>query len=90
MGRLAPALNKSNNMYALIETRSHNGKPVTYKVYYNDVLFELHDIEINGTWHDLSKMTELRRDTLYFYMLSNVNVWKEIRKFERETYDAFF
>ena len=77
-------------MYALIETTSNNLKPVTYKVHYNDVLFELHDIEINGTWYDLSKMTELRRDTLYFYMLSNVNVWKEIRKFERETYDAFF
>jgi len=70
-------------MYALIETKSHNNKPVTYKVYYNDVIFELHDIEINGTWYDLSKMTELRRDTLYFYMLSNVNVWKEIKKIER-------
>jgi hypothetical protein len=71
-------------MYASIKHHSSNDKDLVYHVYYNDVMFELHGIEINGTYYNVLSMTEKRQVCLYYYMVSRIIVWKAIRSFEGE------
>ncbi len=71
-------------MYSSIKHHSSNDKDLVYYVYYNDVMFELHGIEINGNYYNVLNMTEKRQLCLYYYMVSRIIVWKAIRSFEGE------
>jgi hypothetical protein len=69
-------------MYALIKHTSDNAKDVEFNVYYNDVMYELHGIEINGNYYDLTKQPQSRQLKMYYYMVGRINVWAEIRKYD--------
>lgn len=71
-------------MYAIIKHTSDNAKDVNFHVIYNDVMYELMSIEINGTYYDTDAQPDSRALYLYHYMVSRVNVWAEIKKFEQE------
>lgn len=71
-------------MYALIKHTSDNAKEIEFQVYYNDVMYELHGIEINGTFYDLTKKPDSRQLKMYYYMVGRINVWAEISFYERE------
>jgi hypothetical protein len=76
-------------MYALIKHTSDNAKDIEFNVYYNDVMYELHGIEISGTYYNLCKSPfHLHTQALFMYMRSRVNVWSEIRKYENDINDA--
>lgn len=78
-------------MYALIKHTSYNNKEVEFQVYYNDVIYELYGIEINGTFYNLCKDPFHRHAySLFMYMRSRINVWKEIRKYEKDQADEFY
>lgn len=77
-------------MYAYIPFTSDNGKEVIFGVSYNDVMFELESIEIDGSFYDLNMHIESRRLVLYYYMVSKINVWAVIKKAAREQFDGLF
>lgn len=75
-------------MYALINHTSDNAKDIEFNVYYNDVMYELHGIQINGTYYDLTKQPAKRQLKLYYYMVGRINVWAQITFYERDSYEA--
>jgi hypothetical protein len=74
-------------MYALIKHTSDNAKDIEFNVYYNDVMYELHGIEINGAYYDLTKQPQARQLKMYYYMVGRINVWAEITFYEREIHN---
>lgn len=74
-------------MYAYIHHTSHNGKEVIFGLSYNDVMFELESIEIDGCFYDFDMHIESRRLALYTYMVSHIRVWPLIRKYQKEMLD---
>jgi predicted transposase YdaD len=78
-------------MYALINHTSENAKDVVFGVYYNDIMYELHSIEINGTHYDLVYgISSIHAMVLFDYMRSRINVWSEIKNFERQNHDEYY
>lgn len=77
-------------MYAYITTTSDNGKDIIFGVSYNDVMFELETIEIDGSFYNLDAHHEDRRTDLYTYMVSTINVWPLIRKYVKNIMDELY